>query len=631
MNGENKKLYILLAIFSIIFTFFGGSLAYWQWNSTNEQKTNIALTVTQDFRCDADGGGDILSEDKYLVPTDCTNTNYAIQRTVTVAPTLYQNNFGVSLDLWLNVNQINTGLSNCVNFKYAITTNENSCTEDVIKSGNFKGKGTNSKLPLLEDKLYRSSTDETYYLYIWLDKAETSTATMDQKFNISLNGNCTGVEIGNTLIVEEPILDPGMVPIIFENGGSVTVADTSTEWYDYQNKEWANAVLVKENATDGTSGSYSREYYLNNPGTPVLESDILAYYVWIPRYKYKIWTTTPSSAGNERTIDIVFEETNATKSTGTSVGQYLTHPAFTFGDEELPGFWVGKFETTGNTTTPTVKPNLKTILDATVGTYFKTSLKFAGGTLSDGNVTFSGSSTYGLTANSDSHMMKNSEWGAVAYLTQSKYGINRELYINNSNYYTGRSGGNVGGSVLPLATHFSDSSLSSTNQYNEYGYYTWKGQAIDKSGTVGSIGDATLGTKASTTGNITGIYDMSGSAYEYVMGHHETASSDKSELGTFPPLKYHDVYSSSIFTSDPSNNMTFCTIATCGGHALFETRNWYTDHPYFVRSTYPWFVRGGGHYSDGTSAGIYTSGYNTGAKASSYGFRQVLIARNETE
>ena len=77
--------------------------------------------------------------------------------------------------------------------------------------------------------------------------------------------------------------------------------------------------------------------------------------------------------------------------------------------------------------------------------------------------------------------------------------------------------------------------------------------------------------------------------------------------------------------------MTFCTIATCGGHALFETRNWYTDHPYFVRITYPWFVRGGGHYSDGTSAGIYTSGYNTGAKASSYSFRQVLIARNETE
>ncbi len=34
----------------------------------------------------------------------------------------------------------------------------------------------------------------------------------------------------------------------------------------------------------------------------------------------------------------------------------------------------------------------------------------------------------------DSHLMKNSEWGAVAYLGQSKYGLNeKNIRINNVN------------------------------------------------------------------------------------------------------------------------------------------------------------------------------------------------------
>jgi len=69
--------------------FFGGSLAYWQWTANETERTSIALTVKEDFRCDADGGGDITSTEKYLVPTDCTNSDYAIQRTVTVSPFIY--------------------------------------------------------------------------------------------------------------------------------------------------------------------------------------------------------------------------------------------------------------------------------------------------------------------------------------------------------------------------------------------------------------------------------------------------------------------------------------------------------------------------------------------------------------
>ena len=35
-------------------------------------------------------------------------------------------------------------------------------------------------------------------------------------------------------------------------------------------------------------------------------------------------------------------------------------------------------------------------------------------------------------------MIKNSEWGAVAYLTQSKYGKNSEIYPNNVEHATFR-------------------------------------------------------------------------------------------------------------------------------------------------------------------------------------------------
>ena len=137
-NNEYKKWYLVLGIFSIIAMFFGGSLAYWQWTTNTAERTSITLTVTEEFRCDADGGGDISSEEKYLVPTDCTNSDCAIQRTITVSPTIY-GEYSITMDLWLDIKSISTGLKNSKNFKYALTTEADSCTSGVVKSGNFKG------------------------------------------------------------------------------------------------------------------------------------------------------------------------------------------------------------------------------------------------------------------------------------------------------------------------------------------------------------------------------------------------------------------------------------------------------------------------------------------------------------
>ncbi len=46
---------------------------------------------------------------------------------------------------------------------------------------------------------------------------------------------------------------------------------------------------------------------------------------------------------------------------------------------------------------------------------------------------------YGLSLDTDSHLMKNSEWGACTYLARdSKYGIgNKEIAVNNKNLNNG--------------------------------------------------------------------------------------------------------------------------------------------------------------------------------------------------
>jgi len=200
MNNEYKKWYLVLGIFSIVAMFFGGSLAYWQWTTNTAERTSITLTVTEEFRCDADGGGNISSEEKYLVPTDCTNPDYAIQRTVTVSPSLFGDS-SITMDLWLDIKSIGSGLKNSDNFKYALTTEADSCTSGIVKSGNFKGKSANQTVPLFNFMGYNVTTTETYYLYIWLDKEETSTATMNQNFSLSLNGSCTSAPKPSTYVV----------------------------------------------------------------------------------------------------------------------------------------------------------------------------------------------------------------------------------------------------------------------------------------------------------------------------------------------------------------------------------------------------------------------------------------------
>lgn len=168
---------------------------------------------------------------------------------------------------------------------------------------------------------------------------------------------------------------------------------------------------------------------------------------------------------------------------------------------------------------------------------------------------------------------------------------------------------------------------------------------------IGSIGQL-----ASTTNNVYGIYDMSGGAYEFVMGN-LTGYDDQSESSnasfTGHPIKppYVDLYKESLgfgsTSSDDTNpawsyltdaryyNNDVCTWDACGGHALHETKryqsvsssdqSWGDDDYNFVYSSQRWFERGG-YVNSGSYAGLFLSGLDNGFSNYYYGFRSVLLA-----
>ena len=398
----------------------------------------------------------------------------------------------------------------------------------------------------------------------------------------------------------DPVLKDGMIPITISNDGTATVADIYNEaqpWYKYGEKKWANVVTVTES---------SRTQYVENgtynTGTTVDEEDILTYLTWIPRYKYKLWYTeaTDTQPGVDGTkvhsIDIIFENKETAKSNGTTNGSYLTHPAFTFGSEKLNGIWVGKFETgyAGATSKSaaqvTTADSTKVIIKPNAYSWRNINVSNAYNTVKGMNTT----NVYGLTSSSDTHMMKNTEWGAVAYLSHSSYGKgNSEVYINNhGNYWTGCGGDTADAGSDVICT-------------NEYGTKT----------------DGVY--NQSTSGNITGVFDMSGGAMEYVMGYATTGSLSNSGFASLPEDKYVDKYSSTDSTQYSKRILGDAT-GEMGPFSSSYVGSWYNDYAFFASSDYPWFVRGG-RYSGTSSAGVFSFGSGGGCAYSYLSFRVVLV------
>ena len=393
----------------------------------------------------------------------------------------------------------------------------------------------------------------------------TKTATYAVKL-IDRNGG-EAIKTVDVVTCNSPELTQGMVPVIYENGTWKKVPDNEIgKWYDYAEGKWANVMLsdgleIAEDGTITTMGSM---------------------FVWIPRYSYQITSNYHNGGeGISGNINVKFlknltylttDEKTTKMVNASGEGNWNVHPAFTDGsennyahggwDRELTGFWVAKFEASstapdldyggGNVTNLNVKvlPNVVSWRNISIANIFTNCLNMN----AEGNI-------YGIPTNAVTHLMKNSEWGAVAYLTQSKYGRNGvQVTVNNSSSYIT---GNAANQVVE-----DSNSGGITNAYN-----TEKGWL------------------ASTTGTIYGIYDTNGGAWEYTSAVLKGKEGNIQNLTGFEE-KFLDVY------EQPE-------IPTRFGDAIYETNKgatvsvgvdpayaWHGGFSTHISEDYPFMARG---------------------------------------
>ena len=423
---------------------------------------------------------------------------------------------------------------------------------------------------------------------------------LDNSIREYMNGSSNKGYIDHELITS-PKISEGMIPVYWNGSNWIKTTTDDSKWYNYANKEWANIVL-----SDATFN-----------GDILDESKPYSQLVWIPRFAYKI--TSGWHSATTGTIDVIFVGTdnkgkdgtiyNGTYSeaidgitSGGAMKNYVVEPAFNYGDKKLEGFWIGKFESshTGCTTDVTtgqarftgnevmqIKPNITSWRNITTGDAFTTCLNMN----KEGNL-------YGLNTSDnvvDPHMVKNTEWGACAYLSKSKYGKEtEEVFINNSSdYITGNAG-----------------TAETTKAYH-----------------------TVAGQKASTTENIYGIYDMNGGAWERVAayvnnGHDKLNLYGKSVVEG--EEKYKNVYEQG---ATDTQELNYEKAATKYGDAIYETSNgysslnasWYSDCANFAYAGGALFARGGS-YSNATDAGLFAFNVTNGYIETSNGFRVVIPA-----
>jgi len=428
--------------------------------------------------------------------------------------------------------------------KWTYNTNSgNIGTNESSYNNNFSSNGQTIQL--------KATTAGTYYLHVLtVDNAGNKKETISNA--VTVRKLTVGGDYDEEKGINTPQYDEKQMTPIKWNGSSwVETKGSDPDWYDYTAKKWANA-----KTSDGSM------------------------WVWIPRYAYSITSGYHSSiAGN---IDVEFMKgTSNETSTGRTTfqnasgqGNWSIHPAFNYG-QTVSGIWVAKFEASpeGATTNTSnseyngtgkklqVKPGVSSWRSIAISNIYDVC------------------KNYNSTLNS--HMMKNDEWGAVAYLSKSKYGKeNEEVWINNSSSYITGSAGN------------SASASQDTGTTTDY--------------------TSTQGVKASTTGTVYGVYDMSGGTWEYVAGYVNNGHGNLTRYGSSlvnGEAKTKNMYSKAS-TDNETNN--YNANSSKYGDAVYETSangntsngSWYGDYSNFPYTLFSFFERGG-CCSNVTHAGVF--------------------------
>ena len=482
----------------------------------------------------------------------------------------------------------------------------------------------------------------TIVTYTATAKPKPAFVNWDQRMaKINPSDICRSGDNNSSCLVD---LDKNMIPVKYT--GTTTNAqwtsisnpedeDARGNWYDYGKKQWANAVTVKKEALAKYQGQ----------DKAVDQADILGYWVYIPRYTYEVMrrdsTDKPVKAQN---FDIKFENIKTPKKrplacktgngkdyrtecnvsrelplTGGEVSTWTTHPAFTFGTKELNGIWFAKFETTGYVSNPTVLPNSLHLsghssgINNRIGGFYSVAKSLGVNDPQNvgGDSVSSPQNSHHL-AKLSSHMVNSNDWGTATYLSASKYGagyngvqINSQNQFQSNSYSVTGCGPKASGNISTysdggaLGTQSSCSSSDPQRAYN-----------------------GIFGQLASTTNNPTGIYDMSGGAYEYIAASYTTnlnESGVSSMYGDCFGTKSHPPYVNTYNFGAPSG----CTFATCGGQALYETLGWKGRDSGSLSSMRVWFLRG--NAADSMSYdGVFDLGSYSGGSDSYSAFRVAL-------
>ncbi len=603
----NKKNLIIMTISLSIILLFGTSYALLQTADSQGYVMDLGLLQVE-FE---ESKTDTLSLENPVAKNDTDGLKEAKTLTFVVR----NNGITANYNVYIEDTSSEPEFKNVI--KFAINKNDTGYGETKTL-GNDKYIDLGATLKPKESSVYK--------VKVWLGENGKDTY-QDKTFTGKIVVEITNAKYQDKVLNgADPVIKEPLIPVTIDDDGNVTKTNVYTKWYDYANKEWANAVILVDNP--------SKNY---KDGETILEKDIESYFVWIPRYKYKLWnlgkyekayefseiknqaTWDDFSIGrtysNARIIDIVFESNEVEPVREEVLDSYYTHPAFTLGDIELNGIWVGKFETgynqgtegnpidstswtVGNAEKDTiesekiiVKPNVYPWRSQKISNIFKTAL--------------------GYQEELKSHMIKNTEWGAVAYLSHSIYGKGAEVNINNHIYHkTGYS------------------STANTNQNIYPG--TW-GDTND----ITQAYNTSTGYLASTTGNITGIYDMSGGSNEY------TASYMEGQVGgsgfTLEELNKaeYQLYLEKYPENSPELQYSARILGDATGEmgpfykyyddATGERRHnsWYSDTASFVDNDNPWFSRST-NSNRGYLAGQFAFSRDLGNENGTIGSRLVL-------
>ena len=124
--------------------------------------------------------------------------------------------------------------------------------------------------------------------------------------------------------------------VLYDNNGNKTIGDKikldgsniPDNWYDYSKSRWANIVVTDGKIENGQ----------------IVDATTTSYFVWIPRYEYRILIDRDVQSTDNRRVEINFIEGTSTE---TTYG-YQIPEAFTWDDGEntkqLLGYWISKYE-----------------------------------------------------------------------------------------------------------------------------------------------------------------------------------------------------------------------------------------------------------------------------------------------